>query len=465
MMPAMPSPAHRLAPGFKVDPFLGQVLRFRKDPPGYLCGLAERFGDIVEFRLGRQQMFLLRQPDAVKDVLVTSARKFSKSRGLEMAKDFLGEGLLTSEADFHRRQRRLVQPAFHRDRVHGYGQVMAAYANERREEWRHGQPIVFSDEMMRYTLKVVAKTLFDADVEREAKDVGVALSKLVDFLDRVTNPLAGLLDRLPLPATRRRREASKVLDAIVYRFIADRRQSGEDRGDLLSMLLLAQDDDSSTMSDRQVRDEALTLFLAGHETTALALTWTFVLLARHPEIEARLHDELDAVLGCRPPSVDDVPHLTYCRMVMSEAMRLYPPAWAIGRRAVEDHEIGGYLVPSGAIILMSPFVSHRDSRYFPDPERFDPERFHPDRAKDRPPFAYFPFGGGMRVCIGESFAWMEGVLAIASFAQRWRFKLAEGQDLGVHPAMTLRPRSPIAMVPFERDRAGGGKNRVEGSSR
>ncbi|MBU6430562.1 MAG: cytochrome P450, partial [Cyanobacteria bacterium REEB65] len=296
-------------------------------------------------------------------------------------------------------------------------------------------------------------TLFDADVENEAKDVGTALASLIDIVDRATNPLAPLLDRLPLPSTRRRAAARKRLDAIIYGFIADHRSSQDDRGDLLSMLLLAQDEEAAPlagaarMTDKQVRDEALTLFLAGHETTALALTWTFVLLANHPEVEERLVAEVKAVLGDRPrPSADDVPRLSYVRMVMSEAIRLYPPAWVIGRQALEDHEIAGTRIRAGSLVMLSPYVSHRDPRTFPDPGRFDPERFSPDRAKERPPFTYFPFGGGMRVCIGEAFAWMEGILAIATFARHWQLRLLPGQDLGLHPAITLRPRSPIRMV-------------------
>src|SRR6266571_2158896 len=301
-------------------PFVGHLLDFRRDPPSLLSSLAREHGDIVHFNMGPQDLYLLNHPDFIRDVLVTDNRNFVKSRGLEMAKKFLGEGLLTSEGDFHRRQRRLAQPAFHRQRINAYATVMADYGARARARWRTGQTLDIWQEMMRLTLAIVGKTLFDADVEDEANEIRMALTEIMQLFERVTSPFAGLLDKLPLPSNIRWLRAKRRLDSVIYRIIDERRASGEDRGDLLSMLLLAQDEegDGSTMTDVQLRDEAMTLLVAGHETTANALTWTWYLLSQHPEVEARLHAELDRVLGGKSPSFDDVPRLPYTMGVFAE---------------------------------------------------------------------------------------------------------------------------------------------------
>jgi cytochrome P450 len=301
--------------------------------------------------------------------------------------------------------------------------------------------------MMSLTLAIVGKTLFDADVEGEAKAIGGALTEIMHMFDRITTPFPWLLEMLPLPSNFRFARARARLDETIYRIINERRATGEDRGDLLSMLLLATDTegDGTGMSDRQLRDEAMTIFLAGHETTANALTWTWYLLSQHTEVEARLHEEIDAVLQGRLPTADDFPRLRYTEMVLAEAMRLYPPAWAIGRRAIADYRIDDYTVPARAIILMSPYVMHRTPRYYPEPLAFDPERWTAEAREARPRFAYFPFGGGPRVCIGEGFAWMEGVLLIATIAQRWRMRLAPGQRVAPQPMITLRAKNGIRM--------------------
>ena len=317
--------------------------------------------------------------------------------------------------------------------------------------WHDGETHDNDQEKMRLTLAVVAKTLFNSDVEAEAGEIGQALTDVLHLFQMVMLPFSELLERLPLPASRRFQRARARLDETIYRMIAERRASGEDKGDLLSMLLLAQDEaGTGGMSDRQVRDEALTIFLAGHETTAVALTWTWYLLSQNPEIANRLHAELDAVLGGRMPGVEDVPALKYTEMVFAEAMRIYPPAWAIGRMAIKPYEAAGYNIPVNSIVLMSPFVMHRDPRWFPDPERFDPERWTPEAKAKRPKFAYFPFGGGSRVCIGESFAWMEGVLLLAVIAQRWRFELVPRHPVGYRALITLRTRNGMKMVAHAR---------------
>jgi cytochrome P450 len=434
-------------PGPKRKPFIGHLLAFRRDPLNFLVESARAHGDVVYFKFGPQPIFLINHPDYIRDVLVTHNRNFVKSRGLEMAKKFLGEGLLTSEGEFHRRQRRLAQPAFHHKRINAYSEVMADYAARTRERWRAGDTLDVSQEMMRLTLAVVGKTLFDADVESEAKEIGEALTDIMQLFDRITTPFPWLLEKLPLPSNFRFAKAKHRLDATIYRIINEHRASGEDRGDLLSMLLLAQDEegDGGSMTDSQLRDEAMTIFLAGHETTANALTWTWYLLSQHPEIETKLHAEIDSALGGNLPSAEDMAKLQYTEMVFAEAMRLYPPAWTVGRRALEDYRIDKYVAPSGSIILMSQYVMHHDARYYPDPFKFDPERWRPEARAARPKFSYFPFGGGPRVCIGEQFAWMEGVLLIATIAQHWKLRLAEGQIVEMKPMITLRPRYGMRM--------------------
>ncbi len=446
------------APG---KPFVGHLFDFRRDPPKLLSELAREHGDIVHFKLGPQDIYLLNHPDYIRDVLVTHNRNFVKSRGLEMAKKFLGESLLTSEGEFHRRQRRLAQPAFHRQRINAYAEVMIDHASRTRERWRDGETVDMWQEMMRLALAIVGKTLFDADVESEAPEIGKALTDVMQLFERVTNPFGALLDKLPLPANIRWLKAKARLDATIYRLINERRRSGEDRGDLLSMLLLAQDEegDGGTMTDEQLRNEAMTLFVAGHETTANALTWTWYLISQHPEVEKRLHKEIDSVLAGAPPTPADFARLPYIEMVLAESMRMYPPAWTLGRRVLSDYPIGAYVVPAGAIVLMSPWVMHHDPRFFPEPFKFDPERWTPEAKESRPKFSYFPFGGGPRVCIGEQFAWMEGVLLIATLAQRWRMSLAPGQRVEPKALVTLRPKYGMRMVVEPREPTLADKNR------
>ncbi|CAN5588778.1 cytochrome P450 [soil metagenome] len=428
---------------------------FRRDPLAYVTEAAHRHGDVASWQFGPRRLYLLSHPDYVKEVLVTRHRNFIKSYALQRSRVLLGQGLLTSEGEFHLRQRRLSQPAFHRERVDAYGQVMADYAARTAERWRDGATLDIVPEMMRLTLAIVGKTLFDANVEEEAEEIGSALTDAMVLFDRVTVPFSELLDRLPLPGTRRFHRARARLDETIYRIVEDRRRSGEDRGDLLSMLLLAQDTegDMGMMTNEQLRDEALTIFLAGHETTAIALTWTWYLLSRHPQVEARLHAELDEVLEGRLPTAEDLPHLPYTRMVLAESMRLYPPAWIIGRQPLEDFEIGGYHIPAGGIVMMSQWVIQRDARFFPDPHDFRPERWHPEAEAGRHRFAYFPFGAGPRKCIGEGFAWMEGILVLATLAQRWRMRLVSDHPVQARPLITLRPKNRVRMTLEQRKAA------------
>jgi cytochrome P450 len=384
----------------------------------------------------------------IKDVLVTHNQNFHKSRGLERVKVLLGEGLLTSEDSFHLRQRRLIQPAFHRDRIAAYAQTMVAYADRIRNGWSEGATYDIAREMSRLTLLIVGKTLFDTDVESQARDVGEAMSGLMESFWMTMLPFGEYLHYLPVPYLRRGQKARERLDRVIYGMIRERRATLGDRGDLLSMLLMAQDEeaDGAGMTDQQVRDEAMTIFLAGHETTANALTWTWYLLSQNPDVEATLHAEVDRVLQGRLPTIKDLSSLSYVERVVTESMRLYPPAWIIGRRAIAEYQLGQYVAPPRSILVMSPYIMQRDPRFYADAERFDPDRWTPEFRAALPKFAYFPFGGGPRQCIGESFAWMELILLVATIAQQYRLRLVPGHPVEPQPLITLRARHGMRMT-------------------
>jgi len=409
--------------------------------------------------MATERLFLVSDPALIRDVFVTHNQRFHKGRGLEKSKRLLGNGLLTSEDEFHLRQRRLIQPAFHRDRIASFADTMTAIADRVQAGWTGGAELDLATEMSRLTLLIVGKTLFDVDVEAQASDVGDAMTGLSESFWTLMLPFSEVLERLPIPRLRRARRARERLDAVIYGIINERRANGADRGDLLSMLLLAQDaeDHGRRMTDIQVRDEAMTLFLAGHETTANALTWTWHLLGHAPDVDRRLHDELDEVLGGRLPTMADVERLPYTTRVVTESMRLYPPAWLVGRRAVEATRLGDYDVPVRSIVVISQWVVHRDARHYPDPERFDPDRWTPEFRAHLPRFAYFPFGGGPRQCIGESFAWMELVLVLATLAQRWRFEPVAGHPVVPHAVVTLRPKYGMKMTACSRQLAAGSR--------
>ena len=435
-------------PGPKNAPIVGNLRPFRSNPLGFLTRAAREYGDLVYFRVVRQHMYLVNHPDYVREILVANQGNFIKSRALQRAKVLLGEGLLTSEGQHHLRQRRLVQPAFHRERLAGYAAAMSECAVRWRERWQAGSTLDISTEMPHLTLSVVAKTLFSADVQSEASEIGEAMTTVLQMFRLLLLPFSEYMEKLPLPYVRRFEKARARLDATIYGLIRERRASGKDTGDLLSMLLFAQDEekDDARMSDEEARDEALTLFLAGHETTANALTWSWYLLSQHPEVERRLHAEIDQVLRGRAPELADVAELRYAEMVLAEALRLYPPAWAIGRMAVGRFELGGFEIPAKSICILSPYLVQRDARWFDDPEKFDPGRWTAEAREGRPKFSYFPFGGGARVCIGERFAWMEGVIVMAAIAQKWRLRLAPDQRAEPLPLITLRVKGGLRMI-------------------
>jgi cytochrome P450 len=425
---------------------LGNFHDFRRDQLAFYASCARDYGDVVPVRFGRSHALLIYHPDAIEEVLVTRSRDFVKSPGVRLLRPLLGEGLLISEGATWLRQRRLVQPAFHRQRLAGYGETMTAHTERALADWRDGQVIDLHAEMMALTQAIVAKTLFDANVSDQAHAALDAANVLAaDFGARLRS-LRLLPSWVPTPANLRSARAIRRLDQVVYGIIAARRSGGEDRGDLLSILLHAQDaDDGTRMTDRQVRDEVMTLFMAGHETTAVALSWTWYLLAQHEDVDGRLAEELRAVLGGRAPTLADLPKLTYTERVVTESMRLYPPAYGMGRQAARPSEVAGVPVARGTIVVIPTWVVHRDARWFDEPEAFRPERWADEPARPLPRYAYFPFGGGPRQCIGNAFAMMEAVLLVATIAQRFRLELVPGQRVTPTPYVTLRPEPGIRM--------------------
>ena len=445
-LPIRPAKAGRapLPPGPSGNLILGVMPEFSRDQLGFI-ERARDYGDVVRMRFLYLTAYFLYHPDDIEYVVATNAKNFIKSRTLRSPffQRLVGNGLLTSEHDVWKRQRRLAQPAFHRQRISTYGDVMVEYTERMMNGWSNGAERDIHRDMMRLTLEIVVKTLFNADVSADADKVGRVLAQIVKpFASQAT--LKWIMDnRLPTAAHRRFNQEADEIDAIVYRIIAERRDSGSDQGDLLSMLLQAHDEDGSQMSDKQLRDEVMTLFLAGHETTALTLSWAWYLLAKNPDSERKFHEELQEVLGSRPPNMTDLPRLKYCEMIAKESMRLYPPAFGLGRESIEECEVGGYRMPAKTQVFMFQWATQRDPRYFSEPAEFRPERWTEEFTNSLPKYAYFPFGGGPRFCIGNSFAMMEINLVLATIGQRYRLTLAPDHAVALMPAMSLRPRDGI----------------------
>lgn len=452
-----PTVANSLAypPGPK-DGFFGAGLHLasQRDPLGFLKRLAREYGDVVHFRVGRRHVYLLNHPEHVKGVFTTHYDNFLKGRGIRRRGNFGGEGLLTSEGELHRRERRLTQPAFNHGRFDGYAATMTKVAAAAGRSWGAGERLDVLESMRRITLPIASQTLFgvrvDAEHERIINAFRTAVSGLRPFRPAGTR----LSDRMSPLGLWRMLRARGTFESLVTRIIAERKRAGGDAGDLLSLLLSREGEEGEQFtSERQIRDEAVTLFIGGFESVATALTWTWYLLAQHPEVEARLHAELDDLLGGRLPGVEDLPRLPYTRMVFEESMRLHPPVPRLVRTALRDYRVGEYTVPAGSLVVVSQYVMHRDPRFWPDPERFDPERFTPEARRARPAYAYFPFGGGPRRCIGDGFASMEGVLVLATLASRWRLRLDPRDRVGLLVTHFLHPRGSLLMTAEGRDAA------------
>ena len=441
----MPNRSITRPPGPEPHFLIGNFPLGRPDPLAVFTGWAREFGDIFYYRAGWIHVYFLNSPELIESVLVTNQQNFRKDRVIQNSRWFLGQGLLTSEGGEWLRQRRLSQPAFHRERLALYARIINGCAEEMLDSWKDGENRDVHQEMMQLTLRVVAKVLFSVDVKNESKEVAAALNLLMKHSSGARILLPPWVRYLPLPFLIRVRRAVRQLDEVVYRIIRERRRSENDNGDLLSMLMSARDEDGSRMTDRQLRDEVMTFLLAGHETTALSLSWAWFLLSENPEAENKLHHELARVLDGKNPSFEDLPRLCYTEAVVKESVRLYPPAWSLARTAAEDFEIGGYLVPAGSNVVMSQWIMHRDPRFFPSPEQFDPGRWFEEHTQRLPRFAYFPFGGGPRYCVGASFAMMEATLLLAAIAQRFRLRMVPGHKVVPVPSITLRPKYGIKM--------------------
>jgi cytochrome P450 len=448
-------------PGLRLNlPFYLFHKFFKPGNPILLFEYLRRYGRAAHYRILFHHVVILHEPSDIREVLIDKAASFGKDRTQKRMKILLGEGLITSDGETHNRARRIAAPAFHRQRIQRYAGQIVELASEVSTQWHGGQALDINAEMMRLALQITARTLFDTEVTPEIhviNDQTNIVMALYNYL--VALPRAELLLNTPLPGMKRFRQAKSRLDRVVDGMIEARRVESaanlEKHGDLLSMLLAARDDeaegDGLTLTTDQLRDQVLTLFLAGYETVANALAWTWLLLGQNPEAEARLHAELDEVLAGRLPTLEDMPRLEYTGMVLAESMRLYPPAWAMGREALEDIPIGPYRLQKGTMVFFSQYIVQRDPRWFPEPELFRPERHTAEAKAGRPRFAYFPFGGGGRQCIGESFAWMEATLALATIAQRWRLELVPNQTIELQPKITLRPKAGINAIPIRRD--------------
>ena len=440
---------NRFPPGPKGLPVVGMALNLRRDPLEGIRQIAREYGDIVRFHVMTQERILLNHPDWINQVLVIQHSKFHKSElTRRITVRMLGQGLLISEGEFWRRQRRLAQPAFHRNRVNDYAATMLEIAEARVGGWRDGEARNIGQEMTSLTLEIAVRTLFGTTLPEEARGVGQAMTFLMRYSLRRQRLPFRIPETWPTPNNRRANRELEFIDSLVYRIISERRAAGNSNhhNDLLALLMGAMDEDGSQMTPQQLHDETMTLFLAGHETTAQMLSWTWYALSQNPQAEARLHEELDGVLGARPMEAADFPRLPYLQAVMNEVLRLYPPAYIMAREVIEPCEIGGYTLRPRATIIFSQWVMQRDPRFYDDPEAFRPERWL-DGLMDRlPPGAYFPFGDGPRRCIGQGFALLEAAIVIATLARRFRFRLVPGEPIIPEPLVTLRPRHGIPMT-------------------
>jgi cytochrome P450 len=429
-------------PGPKPHFLIGNMPLASPNPLAVFSRWAAEYGDIFYYRAGWIHVYFLNHPDLIEFVLVRNHQNFLKGRVIRNSRWFFGDGLLTSEGEQWKRQRRLTQPAFHRDRIALYAGVMTNYAEQMLSLWQDGAVIDAHQEMMRLTLRIVVRALFDVEAE-ETEEISRSLNVMMRNNTGARLILPPFFRRLPTPQMFEFRRAVRKLNDTVDRIIDLHRRNERDTGDLLSVLIEVRDEDGSHMDDKQLHDEVMTFLLAGHETTALALSWTWHLLSQDSQVEHKLHQELDRVLGGRIPTVSDLSSLTYTERIIKESMRLYPPAWSVARTVIKDFELAGYRIPAGANVVMSQWIVHRDPRFFSDPEKFDPDRWSNGNLQKLPRFAYFPFGGGPRQCIGASFAMMEAVLLLATIAGRFQLGKVEGKPIVPVASFTLRPKEGI----------------------
>ena len=442
-----------LPPGPPELPIVGQSFRYMSDLLALLREAAG-YGDLVTISTRPILLFLVKHPDLIRELYVTNHRSVGRGFLTREYRHLMGDGLVTADGPLQLRQRRLMQPQFHHGRIASYARAMTDFADRHQQEWQDGAKVDLAQEMSDLTLHIVVKTLFGLDIPDRVRRIGEAFEVSNDYITVRGNqppPLSNLLHRLPMPLTRRFKRGLAYLDQTVYGLIEQRRRSGLDGEDLLSMLLSIRDEEAenpedAVMTDLQVRDEVITLFAAGHETTAVALTWTWYLLATHPEIQRRFHAELDGVLDGRAATPDDLANLPFTRQVLTESMRLYPPIWSTGRVAFEPINLGGWQIPAGAGLVAPQLIVHRDPRWFDDPLEFRPDRWTPEFRESLPDFAYYPFGGGPRLCIGEGFAWMEAMLILATLGQSWSMRRDSRHEVELVPLVSLRPKGGMPMT-------------------
>ena len=436
-----------LPPQVRGVPVLGVLPQVWKNTLDFFLQSALTYGDVVRIDMGPRRMFLVSHPDLVKYVLQDNNKNYVK--GYEMVKPLMGEGLVTSDGDLWRRQRRLIQPLFNRPNMAGLFPIMAETTQEVIEGWKNrsnpDEPLDLASEMMLLTQTIILRTMFSADMGARSREISGYFASSLEYMNSLMMSPNPIFNRLPTPANRRFKAALDNLDAIIYQFIADRRAKGShDRQDLLAVLMEAKDVETGQgMSDKQVRDELITIFLAGHETTATLLAWTWFLLGRSPVEAARVQTEIDTVLGGHTPEVEDISRLVYTRQVLDESLRLYPPAWMFARRSVGEDTIGGYHMKAGSMVMLSPYVTHRLPAFWKEPEKFDPARFTPEAVSSRNRYAYFPFGGGPRLCIGMPFTQQEAPLLLAMILQNFQVDLVAGQTVKPTPLATLRPKPGV----------------------
>lgn len=422
---------------------LVNLVNIRKSTTNFLEKNLKKYGTVFTFEIGKNRIMYIQEPEMIKELLVNYNNVCIKGRVLEAAKDILGDGLLTNNnPQEHLRQRRLLQPAFHQKKITMYSQIMIDYAYNFIENWTDNKEVTINEEMMELTLKIVCRTLFDTDMNYDLTKIETALNVFLERALDVNNPLAALTKKLPTRRNLKFLEAKKFLDETISQMIKEREGKAEERLDLLSTMISARDE-GHKMNSTQIRDETMTLFLAGHETTANAISWTLYLLGLNPDKEEKVFEELKNNIGNKKITPDDVNNLPYLKKVLTESMRIYPPAWIIARRPLVDINLKDYDIPAKTICLMSQFLMHRDNRYYEKPEEFIPERWTEDFKNSIPKFAYFPFGGGARVCIGEQFAWAEGILVLAIILQKWKLNLIPNQNIELHHLITLRPKNGI----------------------
>jgi cytochrome P450 len=440
---------YHLPPGPKSKPLVGNLLEFCREPLNFLSNLQQQYGKASMFLFGRTKMILFTTPQAARYVLVENSRNFPTRNAAPEVEMLLGNGLLVSEGDFYQRQRRLVLPAFHRKRVESYRDIIVMHTEQMLKGWQLKKQVDMLEEMQHLALGIVTSALFNVDLTQESSVLSALLENVRKYLNRRRfSPLSFHARRINLPFTTYGRfvRAKALLDKTIYDVVANRRALEEDTGDIVSMLLAAQDEDGSTLTDTQIRDEIMTILAAGHVTTADSLAWTFYLLSQHPLESKRLLAELSSILNGRAPRVEDLTRLPYLEMVIKESMRLFPPVWTMVRRAVDDYELEGYRLPAGSLVLLSPWVFHRMAEYFNEPERFRPERFDPERGERHQPFTYLPFGAGSRICIGSTFAMMELTLIVATVLQHYHPRLVANYPVEPAATVTLWPKFGVHML-------------------